>query len=169
MDYNYVTRDPAAPATHCPVCHTGYSKEHPPYVPPEPVPPPQVPARRAASPEEIASGTGQAMSTGRLGRKHGWEVTAIYFREAYGAETCVLSLYHPDRGRFMSLHWSRPDRDAKWSYDSGLTWKNEPDTFVARGIAAMRRLIESEEHAPAPQDPAAAQDGDPRILPAAAT
>jgi hypothetical protein len=170
MDYNYITRDPAAPDTHCPVCHSSYGKGHPPYMPPPPPPRPQVELRPATGPEQIAAGNGQAMSTGTLAKKHGWHVTPMFYRDANGIETCALKMHHRGRGRVMSLFWDRNgpgDRD--WSYSSGLTWLDAggPGTLAARGINAMRRLIESEDNAPTPTDPTAAQDGDPKILPTA--
>jgi hypothetical protein len=141
MRYSYV---PGSSEAHdadvmrCPVCLTTYGGKVQP-IEPEVVPLPLVPARPAQAVEEIADGNGQAMSTGRLAAKHGWQVTPWYAQAHDGAEMSALRMARAD-ARGVVLWWRAPGEN--WSFDLAYGWLiGQPDTMTKLGIADFRKAL----------------------------
>lgn len=97
-----------------------------PYVPVV-VPPPQVPARPAAGPSEMARYQGrQALGVGRRAAAAGWTVAAYYARSHDGTELSAVKMY---RGALRAVAtWTRPAGNigklSGWRADVAYGWIN---------------------------------------------
>lgn len=148
MRYAYVPESEAAheaDAARCSVCHSAYGKHHP--RPPKPTPwqkpphPPLVAARPPQGPDEMAGGNGQAVSTGKLARRHGWQVWPTYFMAFDGSECCLLSMSHGPLRAIAS--WQRKPGDS-WAAETGYGWSVDlPGSMTRLSVTRLRAVIKT--------------------------
>lgn len=137
-----------ADATRCPVCRLHYGRVVQPTVV-EPRRPPEAPARAPYGPHELADGSGQALSTGRLAVANGWQVTPAYYRAADGLEASALSMA---RGEIViDALWTAPGEGVSWSADVAYAWqRGQPGTMRRIGFPALRAFLKTPAGTPLP-------------------
>lgn len=96
---------------------------------------PQVPARLARGPGEVAPA---AFKAGRLAAESGWVVDPWYWRDAYGGETSVLVMQLGDRR--AAAYWRRVPGDVRWLTAGAHAWLR--GSFPAKlGITALKEAL----------------------------
>lgn len=115
-----------------------YAEAHAPYVAPV-IAPPQVPARPAASAEEVASGHHtRARELGIYAAARSWSPAALYWRSGVGIEYSALLLRrHAERAAAVYVRVA-----GEWTADGSYYWRTDRrGSFCRPGVTALRKII----------------------------